>query len=370
LLFRSAERAGGPAPVYIGDGRKGQAARQVQWASSATVQPGDTVQSIALRHDVSVKALVDANKLQAPYKLTAGQKLTMPPPRTDIAQRATYGQGGGVDVPPVEAAPRSSVESVPLAPIGGASEAAPTPITKQVTTTRPELASADVARAEPMSAEPARTDPSTNQSVPGRGESFLKPPPGAKSGTSARRADMASAEPATLSVPATAGGRHAKAVPSIENAAAPGTPATKAALTQPPPRSGQTFLWPIAGGKVISDYGAKNGGLHNDGINIAAPKGATVRAAENGVVAYAGNELRGFGNLVLVRHADNYVTAYAHTDKVLVKRGDKVRRGQAIAEVGDSGSVDKPQLHFEIRRGSQALDPRKLLSGDNRVALN
>jgi len=115
-------------------------------------------------------------------------------------------------------------------------------------------------------------------------------------------------------------------------------------------------------GKIISSFGAKKGGLHNDGINIAAARGAPVRAAENGIVAYAGNELRGFGNLLLIKHADGWTSAYAHNDKLLVRRGDQVRRGQIIARVGSTGSVTSPQLHFELREGSEAIDPLRLLA--------
>jgi len=128
----------------------------------------------------------------------------------------------------------------------------------------------------------------------------------------------------------------------------------------PPATTGKGFIWPVRG-NVVSDFGAKPQGLHNDGINIEAPRGSTIQAAENGVVAYAGNELRGFGNLLLVKHADGYVTAYAHADELLVKRGDKVTRGQAIALVGSTGSVTSPQLHFEVRKGKTPLDPRKHL---------
>ena len=114
----------------------------------------------------------------------------------------------------------------------------------------------------------------------------------------------------------------------------------------------------IADGRVIAGFGPREGGLHNDGINIAAERGTQVRAAENGVVVYAGNELRGFGNLLLIKHADGWTTAYAHADKLLVRRGDRVERGQPIATVGQTGNVDRPQLHFEIRRGPRAVDPR------------
>jgi len=124
----------------------------------------------------------------------------------------------------------------------------------------------------------------------------------------------------------------------------------------PPPKAAGGFSWPV-NGKILSSYGPKSGGLHNDGINIAAAKGAPVRAAQNGTVAYAGNELRGFGNLLLIRHSGGWITAYAHNDALLVRRGDRVRKGQMIARVGSSGNVASPQLHFEIRRGKQAVNP-------------
>ncbi|MFQ5347449.1 MAG: peptidoglycan DD-metalloendopeptidase family protein [Rhodothalassiaceae bacterium] len=127
-------------------------------------------------------------------------------------------------------------------------------------------------------------------------------------------------------------------------------------LPVPPPRSGRGFDWPVSG-PVVSTFGPKTGGLRNDGINIAAPRGAPVRAAEAGVVAYAGNGLRGFGNLILIRHHGAWVTAYAHNDALLVRRGDTVARGQMIARVGSTGGVTTPQLHFEIRRGAKAVDP-------------
>jgi murein DD-endopeptidase MepM/ murein hydrolase activator NlpD len=127
----------------------------------------------------------------------------------------------------------------------------------------------------------------------------------------------------------------------------------------PPPRSG-AFQWPVRG-KVLSAYGAKGGGLYNDGINIAARAGAPVRAVESGVVAYAGNELRGYGNLLLVRHSGGWVSAYAHTRKILVTKGQVVRRGQTIARVGRSGAVNRPQLHFELRRGPHAVNPLRYL---------
>ncbi len=122
------------------------------------------------------------------------------------------------------------------------------------------------------------------------------------------------------------------------------------------------FRWP-ANGRVISAYGPNNNGQQNDGINIALPENTPVKAAEEGVVAYAGSELKGYGNLVLVRHPNGYVTAYAHAKELLVKRGDQVKRGQVIARSGQSGNVNAPQLHFEIRKGASPVDPMKFLGG-------
>jgi murein DD-endopeptidase MepM/ murein hydrolase activator NlpD len=123
-----------------------------------------------------------------------------------------------------------------------------------------------------------------------------------------------------------------------------------------------SFRWP-ARGRVISGSGAMTNGQQNDGINLALPEGTPVHAAEDGVVAYAGSELKGYGNLVLVRHSNGFVTAYAHASEILVKRGDQVRRGQVIAKSGQTGNVTSPQLHFEIRKGSAPVDPTQYLPG-------
>ena len=127
------------------------------------------------------------------------------------------------------------------------------------------------------------------------------------------------------------------------------------------------FRWPVKG-RVISSFGRKNNGMRNEGINIAVPEGTSVRSAESGIVAYAGNELKGYGNLVLIRHRNGWVTAYAHNKELYVKRGDTVKRGDIIAKAGQTGSVNSPQLHFEVRKGSAAVDPMKYLT--SRTASN
>src|SRR5262249_22262382 len=124
------------------------------------------------------------------------------------------------------------------------------------------------------------------------------------------------------------------------------------------------FIWPVKG-RLISGFGPAGKGLHNDGINIAAPLGSQVRTVDNGVVAYAGNELKGFGNLLLIKHENGLTTAYAHNDKLLVHKGDTVRRGQVIATVGKTGNVTAAQLHFEVRVGTQAVDPQEYLPQAN-----
>jgi murein DD-endopeptidase MepM/ murein hydrolase activator NlpD len=132
-------------------------------------------------------------------------------------------------------------------------------------------------------------------------------------------------------------------------------------LPTPDPMSGNSFRWPVKG-RVISGFGTRPDGGHNDGIDVAVPQGTSVKAAENGVVAYSGNELKGYGNLVLIRHANNWVSAYANNEELLVKRGDKVRRGQIIAKAGATGAVSQPQVHFELRKGSRPVDPTKHMS--------
>jgi murein DD-endopeptidase MepM/ murein hydrolase activator NlpD len=192
--------------------------------------------------------------------------------------------------------------------------------------------------------------------------------PGARGAAAAPAQAIAAAQPAVPSPPATklaaatAGplqtAHLAQATTKIEDAPAAETPIKASEATGALP----TFRWPVRG-RVIAAYGAKTNGKVNDGINLAVPEGTPVKAAEDGVVAYSGNELKGYGNLVLIRHANGYVTAYAHASELLVKRGDIIKRGQIIAKSGQSGEVGSPQLHFEIRKGSSPVDPLQFLKG-------
>jgi murein DD-endopeptidase MepM/ murein hydrolase activator NlpD len=172
----------------------------------------------------------------------------------------------------------------------------------------------------------------------------ITPPPPAEAATAddVKAAPVTPPEPESEAPPAAAPPPDAKAIASaVENHRAPVDP---------------IFYWPVRG-QIASLYGPAAGGTHNDGINILAPEGTTISAADGGVVAYAGNELKGFGNLLLIKHDGGWISAYAHAEVLLVKKGQKVRRGQAIARVGDTGGVDRPQLHFELRQGVKAVDP-------------
>ncbi len=152
--------------------------------------------------------------------------------------------------------------------------------------------------------------------------------------------------------------------------AAPARPAPTATASAPKPVAPKPvaepaafagrFFWPLDG-RILSSFGAKPAGRYNDGINIKADAGTPVKAAADGVVAYAGDGIAGFGGLVLLKHGDGWVTAYAHAEELLVARGDTVKRGDIVARAGATGSVDEPQLHFEIRRGRTPVDPLKHL---------
>lgn len=188
------------------------------------------------------------------------------------------------------------------------------------------------------------------------GQTLVIPPQSASPVAQSPGAGVRTVKTTTIPAP----GASASASNAPAKALASATTST-AQLPNPEPLSGNSFRWPVKG-RVISGFGTKPDGGHNDGINISVPQGTPVKAAENGVVAYAGNELKGYGNLVLVRHANNWVSAYANNEELLVKRGEKVSRGQVIAKAGATGSATQPQVHFELRKGSRPVDPTKYMS--------
>lgn len=137
----------------------------------------------------------------------------------------------------------------------------------------------------------------------------------------------------------------------------PGRPAASFATPISTPGAfGGAFGWPLEG-RLVGRFGSQGGGRVNDGINIAAAPGTPVDAAGDGVVVYAGNEISVFGGLVMVDHGGGWITAYGHLGGLAVKRGDRVKRGAVLGQVGDTGYVDTPQLHFEIRKDRRPIDP-------------
>jgi len=299
LLAACSPRLDGPAPV-IGSA-------PAQQPSTITVQRGQTLSGIAHTYHVPMSAVAEANHLSPPYRIEAGRALLIP--------------GGGSSDGGRPAVPPAPVSVAALPSMGP--EIAPRP--REAIPPAP-AAPPSVAAVPPSSPAPA---------APPAPPLPEKPPP--------------TEEP----VPPAA-----KSAPPAAPSAAPesaGSPAASA-----PSAHGGAFAWPVRG-RVLASYGPGQDGTHNDGINIAAPRGAAVQAADSGIVAYAGNELRGYGNLILVKHANGWISAYAHCDLILVKRGDKVARGQVIARVGSTGNVSEPQLHFELRRGNHAVDPREYM---------
>jgi murein DD-endopeptidase MepM/ murein hydrolase activator NlpD len=302
------------------------------------VGTSDTLEVLAQRYHVTPAAILAANGYKGPRVLSPGQQLIIPP-------------SSGATVTPVASVPAGKPATV-------AAAAPSVHVVNHGDTLvsiahRNHISVAELARANNL--EPsAPLKLGTRLNVPGR----------AAPATPVASAPVAAQPVATLAAPgklASAGqpqsARLAQANPTPEETDAE-APAKASEATGALP----TFRWPVRG-KVITGYGAKTNGKSNDGINLAVPEGTPVKAAEDGVVAYSGNELKGYGNLVLIRHSNGYVTAYAHASELLVKRGDTIKRGQVIAKSGQSGEVGSPQLHFEIRKGSTPVDPLQFLNG-------
>jgi murein DD-endopeptidase MepM/ murein hydrolase activator NlpD len=286
------------------------------------VANGDTLSSLSRRYDVSVEEIMGANNLPDGH-LHVGQDLIIP------------GASGKAIEPKTHVAP---------APVADKETKAPAPKDKPdvhvVKTTR--IPAPGTSLAEEESQQAAKNDGTKTE--------------GAKADAGKKK--DAPPAPVAASNETTGPSAPALSTPRV---------ATNEQLPTPDPMSGNSFRWPVKG-RIVSAFGTRPDGGHNDGIDLAVPQGTSVMAAENGVVAYAGNELKGYGNLILIRHANNWVSAYAHNEEILVKRGDKVRRGQIIAKAGATGSVTQPQVHFELRKGSRPVDPTKFMGNQSATA--
>ncbi|WP_342641776.1 peptidoglycan DD-metalloendopeptidase family protein [Rhodoligotrophos ferricapiens] len=316
--------------------------------AQVTVRPGQTLYAVARENGVSVNQLVAVNGLTPPYAVKPGQVLRLPSGNTSSA--STYGGGA------------TGIRSAPAVAAAATASASGSHVVKPGETLYSLGRAYNVSPATIASLNGYSMDyqlkVGESVRIPGSGSSTAA----ATTGTKVASLDPnppASATPAPG--PSTLGQIPAKGASTSADmgasSTAPQTSKAAAAPAAPPPASAaNNFRWPVKG-RVISKYGDMPNGARNDGINIAVPEGTSVRAAENGVVAYAGSELKGYGNLVLIRHEGGWVTAYAHNKELLVKRGDQIKRGDVIAKAGATGSVSSPQVHFEIRKGAQAVDP-------------
>ena len=276
---------------------------------TVTVKPNQNVYAIAKEHGVSMREVIVLNDLKAPYTLRAGQSLVLP-------------AGAAGDLAPPMAAPAAVVERNYLPPI------------------TPSAVTAQPLDAPVVAASPAPV------AAPAAAPSSLTPPP---------------VEPSVRT-------QEPVAVDAVQSLNRPAPAPKQAATTAAAPAEASTMVaeadvamrWPVQG-PILSTFGSKGAGMNNDGINIGAPKGSPVVAAAPGTVVYSGDEMKGFGNLVLIRHQGDWITAYAHLDRVLVKKDSIVAQGDMIGTVGKTGNVASPQLHFETRRGGKPVDPSQVM---------
>lgn len=311
------------------------------------VGTSDTLDILAKRYNVSAAAIMQANGYKGPRTLSPGQQLIIPRQTAAVATPAP-----APALAPPASKPVAAIAAPPSVHVVNRGD------TLMSIAHRNHVPVAALAKANNLDTS-AKLSLGMKLTVPGAKSAAAAPvvQPAAPVQQVAAVAAPA-AKPATPAAPQQTA-RLAQATANVEEKTVAEAPAVK-----PSEATGAlpTFRWPVRG-KVITSYGAKTNGKANDGINLAVPEGTPVKAAEDGVVAYSGNELKGYGNLVLVRHSNGYVTAYAHASELMVKRGDTIKRGQIIAKSGQSGEVGSPQLHFEIRKGSSPVDPLQFLNG-------
>jgi murein DD-endopeptidase MepM/ murein hydrolase activator NlpD len=317
-----------------------------QAGTTIIVGTSDTLETLSRRYNVSSAAILQANGYKGPRALSPGQQLIIPRQTAAVAAPAVAA--------PALTAPASKVVAAPAAPAVHVVNRGDTLLS---IARRNHVPVAELAKANRLDAS-AKLKLGQKVTVPGSKTAAAAQPVAVAAATPAATSASPATKVAAVSGVPPQSARLAQATTKVEEAPAAETPVKASEATGALP----TFRWPVRG-KVITSYGAKTNGKSNDGINLAVPEGTPVKAAEDGVVAYSGNELKGYGNLVLVRHANGYVTAYAHASELLVKRGETIKRGQIIAKSGQSGEVGSPQLHFEIRKGSSPVDPLQFLNG-------
>jgi murein DD-endopeptidase MepM/ murein hydrolase activator NlpD len=292
-----------------------------------TVGYGETIDVIARKHNVPVSALMQTNGIRDAGQIKPGQRLVIPRYVTG-SQTATAH------------APTASGRNVHIVQHGD---------TLMSIARRNGVTLTALAQANHISSS-AKLNIGDRVNIPAGGHPV---------------AIAQSASTPQVTQPRTVPAQKVASIAPVQNAhVAKEEPRTTETVVKTAEPSGgmPSFRWPVRG-RVIAAFGSKPSGAQNDGINLAVPEGTPIKAADDGVVAYAGNELKGYGNLVLIRHSNGFVSAYAHASELMVKRGDAIKRGQVIAHAGQTGNVTSPQLHFEIRKGSTPVDPTQYLGG-------
>jgi murein DD-endopeptidase MepM/ murein hydrolase activator NlpD len=321
-----------------------------QGGTPVTLGAGETLATLSNRYGVPTQALLAANGLTSVGQAAPGQQIIIPvfnrnasapAPAAPVVQAPR--PVAATPAPVRSAAPAQTPRPAPVA-------AAPAPVQRTARVATPPQPVAPAGPARPtVAAKPAPAAPVVAAKPAPAPVAAAKPVPAPV--VAAKQTDVkpAEAKPAPVA--------EAKPAAETKTAAAP-APAPED-NTSSIARSNAEFRWP-ARGRVIQGFSGRGG---SEGINIALPEGTPIKAAEGGTVAYAGNELKGYGNLVLIRHDNGFVSAYAHNSDLVVKRGERVTRGQTIAKSGQTGNVTTPQLHFELRKGSTPVDPMQHLSG-------
>lgn len=374
-----------------------------QGGTPIVIAQGETLDTISSRYGVPRAALISANGLSSP-NVAPGTRITIPVYNAAAA---------AAPAPAPVAAPRQRMAEAPAETRSDASRfvTGPAPAAAAAAPVRPATPVPD-ARAKAQAAAEAKAKAAADAKAKAEADALAmresrarfaaeaKAKAAAKAGSNtaavptptAKPAAVAKAEKPAATAPAAATAAAPAAKPTVAQAQQPGRPAAPVAEKTKPvvvasapaaepkataapkveadpattaslPKSEEAgekadFRWP-ARGRVIAGFSGRGG---NEGINIAVPEGTPVKAAEGGTVAYAGSELKGYGNLVLIRHPNGYVSAYAHNGELKVKRGDTVKRGQVVASSGQTGNVSSPQLHFELRKGSAPVDPTPYLN--------
>lgn len=344
-----------------------QASQNWDWngGTPVTVGKGETIQTLSRRYGVPALSIAEANGMSTGTPIYPGQRLVIP----------KYGNGGSrvaaAQPQPVATPIATGNARTPSAPAGqGAVHTVGPGETMFSVARRYKVSPVAIAKANnlPPHHMVKMGERLTIPGVAGSRTATAMTQPAPVAAETPRTAQPAAA-PAPQRV-AAAQPRAAEIQPPVTNSARMITPAkdnpvddTKSEAADTGSTGAAGFRWP-ARGRIIAGFGPKPTGQQNDGINLAVPEGTPIKASEDGVVAYAGNELKGYGNLVLVRHSNGYVTAYAHASELNVKRGETVKRGQVLGKSGQTGNVTSPQLHFEIRKGATPVDPMPHLAAN------